>query len=272
MELHELDVGNRHARPERHGQPVGRRLRRVGGDGEELSGSAGGEHGVRGRAPRSGFRRRRAARTPRQRPSSTRRSRANHSSSTAAADARVASTRARSTSAPVAAPPACTTRAVEWPPSRASASAPPGCRSNTAPIAMSSWTRRGALVDQHPDGVGVAESGTGGQGVGEVEVGRVLVAAEHRRHAALGPPGGRLGELCLGQDADPEADGPPRTQTKGAARRIAAERPATPLPSTRTSSSERGRRRAIGAGATLGSAAGCGSRLSISRTGPTSLR
>ena len=83
------------------------------------------------------------ARTPRHRPPSTNRSRANHCSSTAAAVARVASTRARSTSAPVAAPPAWTTRAVEWPPSRARARAPPGCRSKTAPMAMSSRTRVG---------------------------------------------------------------------------------------------------------------------------------
>ena len=36
-----------------------------------------------------------------------------------------------------------------------------------------------ALVDQHPDGVGVAEPGPRGQGVGQVQVGRVLVAPEH---------------------------------------------------------------------------------------------
>ena len=64
-----------------------------------------------------------------------------------------------------------------------------------------------ALVDQHPHGVGVAQAGPGGQGVGQVEVGRVLVPAENGRHAALGPSGGRLGQLGLGQHADAQPVG-----------------------------------------------------------------
>ena len=132
------------------------------------------------------------------------RSRANHRSSTAPALAQVASTRARSTSAPVAAPPACTTLGLEWPPSRARASTPDASRSNSAPRVISSRTRCGPLVHQHPYGVLVTEVGPGGQRVGQVQVGRVLVPAEHRGHAPLGPPGGRLGEVALGQHAHPE--------------------------------------------------------------------
>ncbi len=60
----------------------------------------------------------------------------------------------------------------------------------------------GPLVDQHADRVDVAQPGPGGQRVGQMEVGRVLVAAEDRGHAALGPPGGGLCQLALGQDPD----------------------------------------------------------------------
>ena len=61
-----------------------------------------------------------------------------------------------------------------------------------------------ALVDQDAHRLLVAQAGAGGQGVGQVQVGRVLVAAEHRGHAALGPAGGRLGQRALGQHAERE--------------------------------------------------------------------
>ena len=64
-----------------------------------------------------------------------------------------------------------------------------------------------ALVDQHPHRVAVAQPGTGGQGVGQVQVGRVRVLAQHRGHATLGPAGGRLGQLALGQHARPACRG-----------------------------------------------------------------
>jgi len=64
---------------------------------------------------------------------------------------------------------------------------------------------RRALVDQHAHRVDVAEPRPGGQGVGQVQVGRVLVPAEDGRHPALGPAGRRLGELALGEDPDGEA-------------------------------------------------------------------
>ena len=82
-------------------------------------------------------------RTPTQRPSSTIRSSAKVFSSTGPRWRGTASTRARSISAPVAAPPAWTTRARRWPPSRASSSWPCSSRSNIAPRAISSLTRPG---------------------------------------------------------------------------------------------------------------------------------
>ena len=125
----------------------------------------------------------------------------------------MASTSARSTSAPVAAPPAWTTRAQEWPPSRASESAGRCSRSNSAPRAMSSSDPGGALVDEDAHGLVVAQAGAGAQGVGEVEVGRVLVPAEDGGHAALGPAGGGLAELALGQDAQGKGGGGPAAGT-----------------------------------------------------------
>jgi hypothetical protein len=66
----------------------------------------------------------------------------------------------------------------------------------------------GALVDQHPHRVGVAQPGPGGQGVGQVEVGGVgVLGAEDRGHAALGPAGGGLVELALGEHPDPQPVG-----------------------------------------------------------------
>ena len=77
---------------------------------------------------------------------------------------------------------------------------------------------RRALVDEHAHGVDVAQPGAGGERVGEVEVGRVGVAAEHRGHAALGPARRGLLELALGEHADPHAvdlGGPHRGRQPG---------------------------------------------------------
>ena len=46
VELHELDVRDRHAGPQRHGQAVPGRLGRVGGDRVQLAGAPGGQQGV----------------------------------------------------------------------------------------------------------------------------------------------------------------------------------------------------------------------------------
>jgi hypothetical protein len=54
-----------------------------------------------------------------------------------------------------------------------------------------------------------------------VQVGRVGIAAEHGGHAALGPARRGLGQLALGQDADPQpvdVGGPHRGRQAGDAR------------------------------------------------------
>ncbi len=102
----------------------------------------------------------------------------------------------------MAAPPAWTTRARLWPPSRAereiarvlAVELHAQCDQLVDPV--------GPLVDEHAHRVLVAQPGTRRQGVGQVEVRRVLVTSEHRRDSALGPASSRLGELPLGQDGD----------------------------------------------------------------------
>ena len=145
------------------------------------------------------------ARTPPHRPPSTISSTANHRSHSAAAVARTSSTSARSISAPVAAPPACTTRGDRVPALAGQQQAP-------LPVAVEAGAHGDqlvdparALVDQHPHGVHVAQPHAGGQRVGQVEVGGVGVAAEHRGHASLGPARGGLVQLALGQHADAQA-------------------------------------------------------------------
>ena len=83
------------------------------------------------------------------RPRRAGRPRSSRSRTSTRSSAWTAATSARSISAPVASPPACTTRDSEWPPSRASARAavaPSPVRSNTAPSAISSRTRSGPSV------------------------------------------------------------------------------------------------------------------------------
>ena len=63
----------------------------------------------------------------------------------------------------------------------------------------------GSLVDQDAHGFLVAQPGASGERVGEVQVRRVLVAAQHCGHAPLGPARGRLGQRALGQDPEGEA-------------------------------------------------------------------
>ena len=139
----------------------------------------------------------------------------------------VASTSARSTSAPVAAPPACRIRACECPPSRARCSAPDASRSNTAPSAMSSSTRRRPLVDEHAHRVHVAQPRARLQRVGEV-AGR----SSPRRRA--GPRRRRPGPSASSPRTAPPWSRRP-TLTPASASRTATDSPATPLPTTSTS-------------------------------------
>jgi hypothetical protein len=61
-----------------------------------------------------------------------------------------------------------------------------------------------SLVDEHPHGPVVAKSGPRRKGVRKMEVGRILVAADHRRDPALRPHRRRLGQLAFRQDPDPQ--------------------------------------------------------------------
>jgi hypothetical protein len=113
MELHELDVGDRDTGAHRHRHPVARRLLGIRGDREQLPGSTAREERVRGPHLLARPGRVDGDDTPAPAQPSTIRSSANQCSITAAAVRRTASTNARSISTPVAAPPACTTRAWE---------------------------------------------------------------------------------------------------------------------------------------------------------------
>ena len=58
-----------------------------------------------------------------------------------------------------------------------------------------------SLGDQDVDRIGIAQSGTGDEGVGLMQLGRVGIS-EHRRDTALRIPGRRGCQLTLGDDAD----------------------------------------------------------------------
>ena len=243
VELHELDVGHGRAGRQRHGDAVAGGQRRVGGDREQLPGAAAGQHHVRG--PRGGTVRR-CRRGPR-RPGSARPSRrarvASQCSRTSTPAWTTAATRARSISKPVASPPAWTTRAVEWPPSRARARGRPPARlgRTTAPTVISSRSRVGTLGAQDPDGLGVAQAAAGGEGVGEVQV-RGVGVGEGGGDATLRVAGGRRGQLALGHQRHAVAR--PRR------RRGATVRPATPEPRTSSRSSQPGSSRSCSTGFT----------------------
>ena len=140
---------------------------------------------------------------------------------------------------PVAAPPACTTRAVECPPSRARARAPPGWRSNTAPMAISSCTR-----------LGPSSTRTRTASASHRPAPAASVSARWRSVESSSPPSTAATPPWAQRVADWDSSALVSTPTRrpfppsalppvgvsGAARRTAADRPATPLPNTRTSS------------------------------------
>ena len=199
VELHELDVADRHAGTQRDREPVAGRGRRVRRHLEELARAAGREDHARRlelvAAACVADREAVARAVLDEQPTATACSRIS------ATVPCVAATRARSTSAPVAAPPACRIRAWEWPPSRARCRTPVASRSKTAPSAISSSTRGGPSLDEDAHRVDVAQPRAGSERVGEVQVRRVLVVVEDRRDAALRPSRRRLRERRLGDDA-----------------------------------------------------------------------
>ena len=193
MELHELEVGARDAGLQRERDAVAGRQRRVGGDREALADTAGREHDVGG-AHELDLAVGSSAITPAQRPSSTSSSIANQP--LADLDRRprsTAATSARSISAPVASPPACTTRASEWPPSRASCSVV----AVGAGLGVELRAERRELADpvgtfghEHLHRVDVAQAGAGGERVGEVQLrtSRARPAPPRRRPARTASP------------------------------------------------------------------------------------
>ena len=99
-----------------------------------------------------------------------------------------ACTRARSISAPVATP-ACTTRATEWPPSRASSRLPRLVAVELRAQGDELLHPARPFVHQHPHRVEVAQAGAGGQRVGQVEVDLLRVLRRARRPRRPGPTG-----------------------------------------------------------------------------------
>ncbi len=81
----------------------------------------------------------------------------------------------------------------------------------------------GPLVHEHPHGVDVTQPGPGCQGVGQMEVGGVLVAAHRGGDAPLGPARRRLGQVGFGEHAHPEARRRGQSDNGGQARHPGAE-------------------------------------------------
>ena len=118
----------------------------------------------------------------------------------------------------------------EWPPSRASCSWPSRSRSNIAPMAISSLTRPGPSSTRARTASTSHRPAPAAERVGQVEIGRVRVAAQHGRHPSLGPSGGGLRQLGLGEHPHSQRQlvgGPDRGRQPGHA---AAQRPAGPAP------------------------------------------
>ena len=132
---------------------------------------------------------------------------------------------------PVAAPPACTMRRREWPPSRPSARLPWRSASKWTPSRSRSRTRAGRLGAQHLHGARARGVAAGGERVGHVQRGRV-VGGQRGRDAALGPVGGGLGQRraaherharALLGDADSARTGRPRRRPPRPRPRSAAQ-------------------------------------------------
>ena len=205
---------------------------RIRGDREQLTGAAGGEH----RVARPHLDRRRplasSARTPTQRPPSTMRSTLKQRSRTSMfGSACAASASARSISAPVASPPACTTRGSEWPPSIASSQHRRRARRTARPSPCSSRTRRGPSVTS----TCTASMSQSPAPAVSVSV-RWSSAESGSPSAAATPPCAyrvaEVGELALGEHADASSPAGPRG-SRPTARRChcpAPERPSSGQP------------------------------------------
>ncbi len=191
VELHELDVGQRRARPQRERPAVGGGDRGVRRRLVEPADPAGGEQDGGGGDDAQLTRRRR------RRPDPSRGRRACRRTATAVCPASTvtspgsAASRARSTSAPVASPPAWMTRVVPWPPSRVRARRAPRVGrgvEHRAPGPQLGHRVGPAGEDLAGRGV-VDQPAARGQRVGHVRVDAVARdVTEHDGDPALRPP------------------------------------------------------------------------------------
>jgi hypothetical protein len=204
VELHELQVGDRHPGPQRHGDAVAGGLGRVRGHREHLPGAAGGDQHVAG--PHLG-------------PAPRGRQGGNAGAPPVLHDQvqgepvlvhRGRGALHRLHQGPFHLGAGGRAPGVDHPGVRVAAL--PGQQQLACGVAVEDGAEGDQLVDpprplvhQHPDRVGVAEPGTSGERVGQVDVGRVGVAGQHRGHPALGPAGRGLVELGLGQHPHPQA-------------------------------------------------------------------
>ena len=237
VELHELHVGHGHAGPQGHGQAVGGGLGRVGGHREQLAGPAGGQHRVGGPDLDQAT----LGAEGHARPGTGRPPPAGRGRTTPPARRRPWPAWRRPAPAPPRprwpprrrGPPA----AVEWPPSRARARAPPGWRSKTAPMAISSLTRAGP-----------SSTSTRTASVSHRPAPAARVSARWRSVESSSPPSTAATPPWAHRVADWDSSALVSTPTRnplgavpvpvgagGAASRTAADRPATPLPRTSTS-------------------------------------
>ena len=204
MELHELDVGHRHAGTQRHRDAVARGLLGIGGDGEELAGAAGRQERVRGAhldaltlGCTSGHAAARAVLHDQVDGEPLLHDR--RGGGLCGLDQRSLDLHTGGGAASVHdAGDGVATLAGE--------------RERAVLFAIEHGAERDQLgdarrpfVDEHADGFDIAETGARGEGVGEVEVGGVLVVAENGGDAALRPAGGGLLEFAFREDTDAQA-------------------------------------------------------------------
>ena len=204
VELDELDVGARHAGPQGHGEAVPRRLERVGGRGEELTRAAGRQqHVVRadlvdrtvvGQRDHAHARAVLHEEVEREPALPARHGRRPHPVDQRPLDLGACGGAAGVDDAGL--------RVAAF----ASELQPPVVVAvEDRPHGDELVDAARALVHQGSHGLDVAQPGPRGEGVGEVQVGRVGVGREHGGDAALRPAGRRLRELGLREHADPQA-------------------------------------------------------------------
>ena len=200
MELHELDVSDGDPGPQGHGHAVTGRLGRVGGDGEELPGTAGGQHHVVG----PDLDRRTVRRTGDDAPAPSvldQEIEREPSLEDGAGSPVGGLDQSPLHLGPGRRPSGMDHARVGVPTLAGQSQEPAGLPIEVHPERDQLMDPARALVDQNPHRLLVAEPGAGGQRVGQMQIGRVLVPSQYGGHAALGPPGGRLRERALRQHA-----------------------------------------------------------------------